>query len=129
MCGACPQPAPPAAHLIIEYYAALLFFFAVAVARHGVWGERRQGTLAPHDDWMRRAIRETAGLYAAAIVCAWLIGTIGRSLGDFTEVLSGYFLLGGLILFVVWVATLDETPGRRRGRYYSGYRPRRRRRA
>jgi hypothetical protein len=79
--------------LIIEYYAALLFFFAVSVARHGVWGERRQGILAPQDAWMRRAIRETAGTYAAAILCAWLIGTIGRSLGDLTEVLSGYFLL------------------------------------
>jgi hypothetical protein len=115
--------------LIIEYYAALLFFFAVSVVRHGVWGERRQGTLAPHDDWMRRAIGETAGAYAAAILCAWLLGTIGRSLGDITEVLSGYFLLGGLILFVVWLATLDERPGRRRRRYYSSYRPRRRRRA
>jgi hypothetical protein len=78
---------------------------------------------------MRRAIRETAGLYAAAILSAWLIGTIGRSMGDLTEVLSGYFFLGGLILFAVWVATLDEKPGRRRGRYYSGKRPRRRRRA
>jgi hypothetical protein len=87
-------------------------------------------TLMPHDDWLRRAIKETAGVYAAALLCAWLVGTIGRSLGDITEVFSGYFFLGGLILFAVWLATLDEKAGRRRGRhYYSGYRPRRRRRA
>jgi hypothetical protein len=123
------QPKNLELRVIIEYYAALLFFLGVSVTRHGVWGERSQRTLLPHDDWLQRSIKETAGVFAAALLCAWLIGTIGRSLGDIADVFSGYFFLGGLVLFVVWLATLDEKASRRRGRYYSGYRPRRRRRA
>jgi hypothetical protein len=125
------QPNSIELRVLIEYYAALLFFLGVSVTRHGVWGERSQRTLLPRDDWLRRSIKETAGVYAAALLCAWLIGTIGRSLGDIANVFTGYFLLGGVILFAVWLATLDK-PGRGRSRrrvpYYPSYRPRRRRR-
>jgi hypothetical protein len=71
--------------LIVEYYAALLFFLAVSVTHNGVWGERQDRTLVPHDDWLRRSVKETARAYGLAILCAWLLGTIGRSLGDIVE--------------------------------------------
>jgi hypothetical protein len=35
----------------VEYDAALLFFLAVSVTHNGVWGERQDRMLVPHDDW------------------------------------------------------------------------------
>jgi hypothetical protein len=61
----------------IEYYAALLFFLAVSVTHNGVWGERQNRELVPHDDWLRRSVKVTARAYGLAILCAWVLGTIG----------------------------------------------------
>lgn len=118
--------------VIIEYYAAFLFFLAVSVVRNGVWGERKQKALVPHDDWLRRSAKESAGAFGAAIVCAWLIGTIGRSLGDVIEAMPVVVVLGGWSLVTIFAVIEEEERYRRRRqrrrRYYSSsYRPRRRR--
>ncbi len=41
--------------------------------------------LVPHDDWLRRSLKENARAFGLAILCAWLLGTIGRLLGDIVE--------------------------------------------
>ncbi len=104
--------------LTIEYYAAFLFFLGVSVAKNGIWGERRQRVLVPREDWLRRSWRETAGSFGAAIVLAWIVGTIGRSLGDIVEALPTVIVIGGWLL-------LASLPVDRR----SSYRRRRRRRS
>lgn len=60
--------------IIVEYYAALLFF--------------------------RPRLR-------LAILCAWLLGTIGRSLGDIVEAIPYVIVWGGLGLFIL-AGVLDE---------------------
>jgi hypothetical protein len=91
----------------IEYYAALLFFLAVSITRHGVWGERQNRMLVPRDDWLRRSLKETAGGFGLAILCAWLLGTIGRSLGDIVEAIPYVIVWGGLGLLIL-AGVLDE---------------------
>ncbi|HKQ02787.1 MAG TPA: hypothetical protein VJ735_20890 [Actinomycetes bacterium] len=85
----------------IEYYAALLFFLAVSVTHNGVWGERQKSTLVPHDDWLRRSVKETARVYGLAILCAWLLGTVGRSLGDIVEAIPYVVVWGGFGLLIL----------------------------
>jgi hypothetical protein len=85
----------------VEYYAALLFFLAVSVTHNGVWGERQNRTPVPHDDWMRRSVKETARAYGLAILCAWLLGSIGRSLGDIVEAIPYVIVWGGLGLLIL----------------------------
>jgi hypothetical protein len=85
----------------IEYYAALQFFLAVSITRNGVWGQRQNRMLVPHDDWMRRSIKETAGGFGLAVLCAWLLGTIGRSLGDIVEAIPYVIVWGGFGLLVL----------------------------
>jgi hypothetical protein len=87
--------------VIVDYYAALLFFLAVSITRHGVWGERQSRMLLPHDDWLRRSVKETGRAYGLAILCAWLLGTIGRSLGDIVEAIPYVIVWGGLGLFIL----------------------------
>jgi hypothetical protein len=88
----------------------LQFFLAVSVTRNGVWGQRQDRMLVPHDDWMRRSIKETAGGFGLAILCAWLLGTIGRSLGDIIEAIPSVIVWGGLGLLIL---TVYFTRGRR----------------
>jgi hypothetical protein len=83
-----------------QYYAALLFFLAVSVTHNGVWGERQNRMLVPHDDWLCRSIKETARAYSLAILCAWLLGTIGRSLGDIVEAIPYVIVWSGLGLLI-----------------------------
>jgi hypothetical protein len=85
----------------VEYYAALLFFLAVSVTHNGVWGERQDRILVPHDDRLRRSVKETARAYGLAILCAWLLGTIGRSLGDIVEAIPYVIVWGGLGLLIL----------------------------
>jgi hypothetical protein len=85
----------------VEYYAALLFLLAVSITRNGVWGERQNRMLVPHDDWIRRSIKETTGGFGLAILCAWLLGTIGRSLGDIVEAIPYVIVWGGLGLLIL----------------------------
>jgi hypothetical protein len=81
-----------------------------------VWGERQDRTLVPHDDWLRRSVKETARAYGLAILCAWLLGTIGRSLGDIVEAIPYVIVWGGLGLLVL-AGVLDEIEkGERRDR-------------
>jgi hypothetical protein len=107
----------------VEYYAALLFFLAVSVTHNGVWGERQNRMLVPHDDWLRRSVKETARAYGLAILCAWLLGIIGRSLGDIVEAIPYVIVWGGLGLFIL-AGVLDEMEKAERR-----YRRRRRRRS
>jgi hypothetical protein len=93
--------------IIVEYYAALLFFLAVSITHNGVWGERQDRTLVPHDDWLRRSVKETARAYGLAILCAWVLGTIGRSLGDIVEAIPYVIVWGGLGLFIL-AGVLDQ---------------------
>jgi hypothetical protein len=95
----------------VEYYATLLFFLAVSISRNGVWGEHRNRMLVPHADWLRRSIKETSGAYGFAIVCAWLLGTIGRSMGDIAEAMPAAIFWGGLALI-----GSGSSPWRRRRR-------------
>jgi hypothetical protein len=111
----------------VEYYAALLFFLAVSITRNGVWGEHRNRMLVPHADWLRRSIKETSGAYGFAIVCAWLLGTIGRSMGDIVEAMPAVIFWGGLALIVSWFLALEaekEEQRQRRRRRRSHPRPR-----
>jgi hypothetical protein len=111
----------------VEYYAALLFFLAVSITRNGVWGEHRNRMLVPHADWLRRSIKQTSGAYGFAIVCAWLLGTIGRSMGDIAEAMPAVIFLGGLALIVFWFLAVEaekEEQRRRRRRRRSHPRPR-----
>jgi hypothetical protein len=85
----------------VEYYAALLFFIAVSVTYSGVWGERQDRMLVPHDDWLRRSVQETARAYGVAILCAWFLGTIGRSLGDIVEAIPYVIVWSGLGLLIL----------------------------
>jgi hypothetical protein len=84
----------------VEYYAGLLFF-AVSITHNGVWGERQSRMLVPHDDWLRRSIKETARAFGLAILCAWLLGTIGRTLGDIVEAIPYVIVWGGLGLLIL----------------------------
>jgi multisubunit Na+/H+ antiporter MnhB subunit len=111
--------------LSIEYYAALLFFLGVSVAKNGIWGERKQRVLVPHEDWLRRSWKETAGSFGAAIVLAWIVGTIGRSLGDIAEALPTVIVVGGWLLLAS--LPVDSRSSYRRRHRRRGYRPRRRR--
>jgi hypothetical protein len=108
----------------IEYYAALQFFLAVSITRNGVWGERQNRMLVPHDDWMRRSLKETAGGFGLAILCAWLLGTIGRSLGDIAEAMPAVIVWGGLALIVFWVIAEEAEKEERRRRRRRSSRPR-----
>ncbi|HZA81863.1 MAG TPA: integrase core domain-containing protein, partial [Actinomycetes bacterium] len=74
---------------------------AVSVTHNGVWGERQDRMLVPHDDWMRRSVKETARGYGLAMLCAWLLGTIGRSLGDIVEAIPYVIVWGGLGLLIL----------------------------
>jgi hypothetical protein len=85
----------------VEYYAALLFILAVSVTHNGVCGQRQNRMLVPPDDWLRRSIKETARAYGLAILCAWLLGTIGRSLGDIVEAIPYVIVWGGLGLLIL----------------------------
>jgi hypothetical protein len=111
----------------VEYYAALVFFLAVSITRYGVWGayEDRNRMLVPRPDWLRRSIKQTAGAYGFAIVCAWLLGTIGRSMGDITEAMPAVIFWGGLALIVCWFLALEaEKEEQRRRRRRRHPRPR-----
>lgn len=113
--------------IITEYYAALLFFLAVSATRHGVWGERQNKMLVPHADWLRRSLKESARAYGTAILCAWLLGTIGRSMGDIVEAMPAVIVWGGLALVVFWFLAVEaekEEQRRRRRRRRSRPRPR-----
>lgn len=92
----------------VEYYAALLFFLAASITRNGVWGERQNRMLVPREDWLRRSVKETAGGFGLAILCAWLLGTIGRSLGDIVEAIPYVIVWGGLGLLIL-AGVLHET--------------------
>jgi hypothetical protein len=96
-----------ALRVTVEYYAALLFFLAVSITHNGVWGERQNRMLVPHDDWLRRSVKQTARAYGLAILCAWLLGTIGRSLGDIVEAIPYVIVWGGLGLLIL-AGVLDE---------------------
>lgn len=85
----------------VEYYAALLFFLAVSVTHNGVWGERQNRMLVPHHDWLRRSVKETARAYGLAILCAWLLCTTGRSLGDIVDAIPNVIVWGGLGLLIL----------------------------
>ena len=102
---ACPhapgEPVGEGLRVTVEYYAALLFFLAVSVTQNGAWGERQDRMLVPHDDWLRRSVKETARAYGLAILCAWLLGTIGRSLGDIVEAIPYVIVWGGLGLLIL----------------------------
>jgi hypothetical protein len=100
----------------IEYYAALLFFLAVSITRNGVWGHRQNTMLVPHDDWMCRSIKETAGGFGLAILCAWLLGTIGRSLGDIVETIPYVIVWGGLGLLILAGVLYEIEKAERRDR-------------
>lgn len=93
--------------VIVEYYAALLFFLAVSITHNGVWGELQNRMLVPRADWLRRSVKETAGGFGLAILCAWLLGTIGRSLGDIVEAIPSLIVWGGLGLLIL-AGILDE---------------------
>jgi hypothetical protein len=108
----------------IEYYAALLFFLAVSVTHNGVWGERQNMMLVPHDDWLRRSIKETARAYGLAILCAWLLGTIGRSLGDIMEAIPYVIVWGGLGLLILAGVLHEMEKAERRYRRRRSRRPR-----
>jgi hypothetical protein len=111
----------------VEYYAALLFFLAVSITRNGVWGEHRNRMLRPRTDWLRRSIKQTSGAFGFAIVCAWLLGTIGRSMGDIVEAMPAVIFWGGLALIVFWFLALEaekEEQRQRRRRHRSHPRPR-----
>jgi hypothetical protein len=128
-----------ALRVTVEYYAALLFFLAVSITHNGVWGERQNRMLVPHDDWLRRSIKETSGAYGFAILSAWLLGTIGRSLGDIVEAMPAVIFWGGIILSASWWATKEvekqvekeerrmrrrqqrRRHARARPRYYAGF--------
>jgi hypothetical protein len=74
---ACPRaPREPigqvSLRVTVEYYAALLFFLAVSITHNGVW-RAPERMLVPHDDWLRRSIKETARAYGLAVLCAWLL--------------------------------------------------------
>jgi hypothetical protein len=88
--------------IAVEYYAAMLFFLPVSITRNGVWDEHRNRMLVPHPDWLRRSIKETSGAHGFTIVCAWLLGTIGRSMGDIVEAMPAVIFLGGPALIVFW---------------------------
>jgi hypothetical protein len=109
--------------ITVEYYAALLFFLAVSVTRNGVWGERQNRMLVPYDDWLRRSVKETTRAFGLAILCAWLLGTIGHSLGDIAEAIPSLIVWGGLGLLIL-AGVLDEMEKAERR-----YRRRRRRRS
>jgi hypothetical protein len=85
----------------VEYYAALLFFLAVSVTHNGVWGERQNRMLVPRDDWLRRSVKETSRAFGLAIFCAWLLGTVGRLLGDIVEAIPYVIVWGGLGLLIL----------------------------
>ena len=72
--------------------------------------------LVPHDDWMRRSIKETAGGFGLAILCAWLLGAIGRSLGDIVEAIPYAILWGGLGLLILAGALNEIEKAERRHR-------------
>ena len=111
----------------VEYYAALVFFLAVSITRNGVWGEHRNRMLVPHADWLRRSIKQTSGAYGFAIVCAWLLGTIGRSMGDIVEVMPAVIFWSGLALIEFWFLAVEaekEEQRRQRRRRPSHPRPR-----
>jgi hypothetical protein len=121
------SPSQTALRIVTEYYAALLFFLAVSVTRHGVWGERQNKMLVPHADWLRRSLKESARAYGTAILCAWLLGTIGRSMGDIAEAMPAVIVWGGLALVVFWALAEEaekEEQRRRRRRRRSRPRPR-----
>lgn len=122
------QPQQVAIRVTAEYYAALLFFLAASVIRHGIWGERQNKMLVPHADWMRRSLKESARAYGAAILCAWLLGTIGRSMGDIAEAMPAVIVWGGLALLAFWGMALAaeeaEKEERRRQRARRRARPR-----
>jgi hypothetical protein len=103
-------PREVGARVTLEFAAAFLFFFAVAVVKNGIWGERRDRVLQPRSDWLPQSWRESAGSFGAMIVIAWLGGTIGRSLGDIAEALPTVVVLGGWLL----LASLPAGKPRRR---------------
>jgi hypothetical protein len=79
--------------------------------------------LVPYDDWLRRSVKETTRAFGLAILCAWLLGTIGRSLGDIAEAIPSLIVWGGLGLLIL-AGVLDEMEKAERR-----YRRRRRRRS
>src|SRR5512132_1175263 len=110
----------------VEYYAALLFFLAVSITHNGVWGERQNRMLVPRDDWLRRSLKETARAFGVAILCAWLLGTIGRSLGDIVEAIPYVIVWGGLGLLILAgvLHEMEKAERRRRRRRSRRSRPR-----
>jgi hypothetical protein len=72
--------------------------------------------LVPHADWLRRSIKETSGAYGFAIVCAWLLGTIGRSMGDIAEAMPAAIFWGGLALIVFWLLAVEAEKEEQRQR-------------
>jgi hypothetical protein len=72
--------------------------------------------LVPHADWLRRSIKETSGAYGFAIVCAWLLGTIGRSMGDIAEAMPAVIFWGGLALIVFWLLAVEAEKEEQRQR-------------
>jgi hypothetical protein len=115
-----------ALRVAVEYYAALLFFLAVSITHNGVWGERQNRVLVPRDDWLRRSIKETAGAFGLAVLCAWLLGTIGRSLGDIVEAIPYVIVWGGLGLLILAgvLHEMEKAERRRRRRRSRRSRPR-----
>ena len=77
----------------------------------------------PRDDWLRRSLKETARAFGVAILCAWLLGTIGRSLGDIVEAIPSLIVWGGFGLLIL-AGVLDEMEKAERRRRSRRSRPR-----